>query len=46
MVAAVTHIQSWLLVLGFALLVFVAARLLGDVLRWWAMLTREDGDIE
>lgn len=41
-----TALQSWLLVLGCALLVFVVARLLGDLLRWWAMITKEEGDLE
>lgn len=46
MVAAVSGLQVGLLVFGCALLLFVAARLLGDALRWWAWVTREEGDLE
>lgn len=41
-----TPLLATLLTLGFFLLLFALAWCAGTVAQWWAMITREDGDLE
>lgn len=41
-----TYLQASLLVIGAMLLLFALAWCAGTVAMWWAMLTREEGDLD
>jgi len=45
-VAAVTQPLALLLTLGALLLVFALFYVAGTLAMWWAMITREEGDLE
>ena len=41
-----THLTALLLTLGALLLVFALLYAVGTLARWWAMITKEEGDLE
>lgn len=40
-----TYFEVTIYALGIVAALWLAMRLLGDALAWWAMITREEGDL-